>query len=143
MTSVSINTANTGSGLYATATSYAAMDIEIIGLDIDGAAGDGVTLSGDTITAAISFADIANADNLGLSSDEAELSFTDSSISASGTSGAELLSGEKLTFSNNTITGNAEYGLICGDIDLSDCSGNAFKKNTSGDTLSCPSECSE
>ena len=117
------------------------MDLEVTGLSIDGAPGNGVTLSGENLTASIQYADIDNVDNLGLSSDEATLTVSDSAISGAGTSGVELLSGSGLTFSNNTISSSAEYGLICGDVDIVDCTGNSYSKNATADTLSCPSEC--
>ncbi len=143
MSSVSITDANAGSGLSAIATSYGQMSLEITGLSVNGAAGNGVTLSGDTLTASIQYADITNADNLGLSSTDAATTFSSSTIDASGASGAELLSGEGLTFSNNTITGSGGYGLICGDVDITDCSDNTYDKNTSGDTQGCPTACDE
>jgi hypothetical protein len=141
MSSVGINNAQTGSGLSVISTSYATMDLEVTGLTIDGAPGNGVTLSGENLSASIQYAEISNVDNLGLSSDETTLALSDSIVSGAGTSGVELISGSGLTFSNNTVSSSGEYGLICGLVDISDCTGNTYSKNSSGDTLSCPSEC--
>ena len=143
MSNVSVTGASSGSALSALATSYGPMSLEVIGLTVDGAAGDGITLEGELLTATISYADITDAGNFGLTSDEATTSFRDSTIDASGTSGAQLLSGTDIEFADNIVSGSGEYGLVCGSVTITDCSGNDLSGNTSGTALSCPTECDE
>lgn len=141
MSSISITDANAGSALSAVAGSYGEVSLEVSGLTVDRASGNGVTLTGDTLTASIEYADISDASNLGLSSEEAGLTLTNSTIDGSGTSGVELLSGDKLTITDNTISNSGSYGMICGDVDISDCANNVYDSNTSGALFSCPDAC--
>jgi len=117
------------------------LDVRIDDVELTGSASYGLFLSGSGVSATADAVSISGTGSDGIVVyDGSALEMTDSSITDSASSGLWVYSASA-SVSQNTLTGNAGYGMYCSSAAVTCEEANDLSGNVAGEMYGCPATC--